>query len=365
MKSIVLVPYCPWPVDTGAKREMWKHLEILKELGECLIVSAATKPVGCGWTQEARAEIERLGYKVTLREESCKISAIQLMGIWYAAICTASGLEKAFGHSNSYHRYAFPAEWWRKCTKGADLAVINYSYWSWLPCECPRAVVLHDLLSDLMWEGSEREIEDLQTADLVVAISKDEEKKLNEFGVRKTLWSPPAIGQTDLPLSNSIGCVGSANRFNIEGLSWLQNALKGVKVKVYGDVSGHVSSSCFEKMGRYSDKLLPYRDCGIILLPTAGGTGVQIKAIESLACGRAIVARKGAMRGIPPGDGAWIEVNEPDEMIDAAVHLAKDNDARIRQAQAARDYYRRFLDSEVIRNRLRNVYLALVGNRLQ
>ena len=363
MKSVVLVPYCPLPADTGGKREMWKSLEILKALGECCIVSAAAKPVGCGWTSEARVEIEKLGYSITLREESCRMSAVQFLSIGYAAICKALGLEKAFGHSNPYHRNAFPVEWWRKCTEGADLAVINYSYYVWLPCECPKVVVLHDLLSDSMWEGLRKEIEDLQTADLVVVISKDEEKKLHDWEIKKTLWSPPAIAQAELPLGDSIGCVGSGNRFNVEGLKWVQDSLKGVKVKVYGDLAERVSHPDFEKMGRYTDKFQPYRDCGIIILPTAGGTGVQIKAIESLACGRAIVARKGAMRGIPPGDGAWIEVDSAEEMVDIAKRLQKDVDERARQAAMARAYYDKHLDSEMIVNQLSAVYRAVAEKR--
>src|SRR3989339_1435331 len=354
MKSVVLVPYCPLPADTGGKREMWKHLEILKELGECRIVSAATKPVGTGWTPEFRAEIERLGYTVILREESCAMSVSHVLGIGYAAICKALGLNRAFGHSNPYHRYAFPAEWWKKCAEGADLAVINYSYWSWLPCTCPKVVVLLDLWSDYMWEGPAREIEELSNADIVVTISKEEERKLNGRGVHKTFWSPPVVKQVDLPLNDSVGCLGSENRFNIEGLRWLETASRHLKIKIYGSVSKHVVGVNFEKMGQYGDTLQPYKDCGIILLPTSEGMGVQIKTIESLAYGRAIVARKGAMRGLPEGQGAWVEVETPNEMIDAAIHLVEDNDARACQARAARNYYHAHLDADLLRAELRD-----------
>lgn len=359
MKSVVLVPYCPLPADTGGKREMWKHLEVLRSLGECRIVSAGRKPVGAGWTTESRSEIEKLGYSVTLREESCKMSVIQILGVGYAAVCKALGLEKAFGHSNPYHSYAFPAEWWRRCTEGADLAVINYSYWSWLPCACPKAVALLDLWSDYMWEGPEKEIQDLSIADLVVVISKEEEKKLNAWGIHRTLWSPPAVKHVDLPLTNLVGCLGSANKFNIEGLRWLESASSNLKIKTYGSVSNHVLGENFERIGRYDDVIRPYRDCGIILLPTSGGMGVQIKAIESLAYGRAIVARKGAMRGLPEEAGGWMEVETPGEMIDAAIHLVKNNDVRARQAQAARDYYRAHLDADRLRAELRDKLLVM------
>jgi len=52
--------------------------------------------------------------------------------------------KRTFGHSNRYYRYAFPEAWWLSKTRGTDLAVVNYSYWSWLPCRCPKVVVLLD-----------------------------------------------------------------------------------------------------------------------------------------------------------------------------------------------------------------------------
>ena len=61
MQAVVLTPYCPLPADTGCKVEMWKHLELLQTMGSCTIASAATRPVGMGWTSEARQQIEERG----------------------------------------------------------------------------------------------------------------------------------------------------------------------------------------------------------------------------------------------------------------------------------------------------------------
>jgi len=363
MKSAVLLPYCPWPSDTGGKVEMLKQLGILKTLGDCSILSASTKPVGRGWSDEKRSIAERDGYSVFLREDECGRNTAQLAGIGYAAVCKALGLEKAFGHSNSYHHYAFPVQWWKRRTEGSDVAVINYSYWAWLPCSCPKVVVLLDMWSDYMWEGPTKEVEDLETADLVIVISKEEEKKLNDRGVKKTLWSPPAVKYMDLPLTSSIGCVGSANKFNIEGLRWLENACPDVSVRIYGSLSEHVKCQNFIRAGRYADTMDPYRECGIIILPKGHGMGVQIKAIEALASGRAIVARKGSMCGLPEGGGAWIEVERHEEMVEAALYMKTDSAARHRQAEAAKEYYRKYLDYDGIINMARNAYLGLAGIR--
>lgn len=347
---------------------MWKHLEVLRELGSCEILSAATKPVGAGWSSDQRRDIEGRGFAVRLREEECRRSPIQWGGIGYAAICKALGLEQAFGHSNPYHRHAFSPDWWARRTAGADLAVVCYSYWAWLPCACPKVVVLLDLWSDVMrwWNG--RELEDLRTAQLVVVISQDEERRLQARGIERTLWSPPLVEPADLPDSGRVGLVGSLSLSNLEGLRWLEQSAASLAedIHVYGGLASGVRQPFFVAVGRYEDRNTPYRDCGVILMPTSEGMGVQIKAVEALACGRAIVARRGAMRGLPPSDQGWIEVSTPQEMIEAAGRLSRDAGARSRLSTAAHEYYRRHLDPQKIRAALREGYnrVARAGVRL-
>jgi hypothetical protein len=360
LNSVVLSPYCPLPVDSGAKVETWKNLEILRSLGDCTMLSAATRPVGMGWNPSVRKEIEERGYHVELREEANPSrNWRQLAGIAYATFCKGLRLERAFGHSNPYHRYAFPESWWRSRTRGADVAVVNYSYWSWLPCTCPKVVFLHDLLSDFMWEGFDREIKDLKTADLIIVISKNEEERLNHLGITRTLWSPPAVPASEFPDSTEIGLLGSKNRFNREGLEWLEQAFlsSSDNIRVYGSLSEYVNHPSFIPCGRYEKQTTPYEECGIILMTTAQGMGVQIKTIEALASGRAIVARMGAMRGLPPSQTAWIGVQSSDEMMAKARELQNNPDMRCRQYQNARDYYNRFLNSNMILEELRKAYL--------
>ncbi len=362
MKSVALVPYCPLPADSGGKTEMWKHLEVLKAMGECTILSAAGKPVGAGWTPEAQQEIEAMGFGIELREKTAGRTLKQLGGIAYAAVCKGLGLEKAFGHTNPYHRHAFPESWWRARTEGADLAVIIYSYWAWLPCRCPKVVALFDLWSDYMWEGSARETEDLRTADLVVVISKNEEEKLKQRGIRNVLWSPPSVPPEETPDRSAVGLVGSGNPFNVEGLRWLEAAANRshLPVRVYGALARQAHGDGFEKIGAYMDDYQPYRECGIVLMTTARGMGVQIKGIQALACGRAIVARRGAMRGLPAADGAWVEVDTPEDMIRAAEELRGDPAARRVAKEAAAAYYEKHLHHERVRDALRGAYEALL-----
>jgi hypothetical protein len=72
MKSVVLLPYYPWPANTGAKVEMWKHLDLLRSMGDCKIVSAEGRPVGAGWTKDALLYMQDKGFEVRLRENSSR-----------------------------------------------------------------------------------------------------------------------------------------------------------------------------------------------------------------------------------------------------------------------------------------------------
>lgn len=365
VRSVVLLPYCPLPIDTGAKSEMWKYLQVLRELGPCRIASASKRPVGAGWNKKRRKSLEELGFEICLREETVSSHRTfgQSMGILYGALCKGLHLERAFLHANPYHRYAFPPEWWRAVSKGADLAVINYSYWAQLPCDCPKVLVLHDLLSSYMWWGTRIETRDIKSCSHVFAISLNEVDELKKRGVSSVSWSPPAVQRSDIPLIPSCAVLGSANRFNIEGLRWLESGgdiLNGEEIRIYGALSNSVSHKGLVRVGSYEDSKQPFRENGIILLTTIQGMGVQIKIIEALAAGRAIIVRRGAMRGLPLNEQSWIEVNSPKEAVECVHRLRTDPKELQRWANRAHAYYLRYLDADRIKEDIRNIYLRLI-----
>jgi hypothetical protein len=342
---------------------MWKHLTVLRELGPCRVASAGQRPVGAGWTHENRGEMKRRGFDVVLREDALRSwTPAQWFGMAYGTLAKGLRIEHAFGHANPYHRCAFPADWWRALTGGADLAVINYSYWSWLPCECPKTLVLHDLLSDFMWGGSRAETRDIATCAHVFVLSQSECTRLTSRGVSRVSWCPPAIQPSRLPLHPHCAMVGSANGFNVEGLRWLESSgdlLRDSDIRVYGGLADAVRHPGLVKAGRYTDSEEPYRDNGIVLFATVQGMGVQIKTIEAFAAGRAIIARRGSVRGLPPSDASWIEVDTPAEAIEWVRRLTTDEDERLRWATRAHTYYDRHLDADKIREQMRQTYLGL------
>jgi len=364
MKSVVLIPYCPWPADTGGKAEIWKHLQILHELGPCRIVSAGKKPVGGGWTREHREQLEKMGFEVVLREDtSQRWTWRQAWGMAYGAVCKGLGLERAFPHSNPYHRYAFPEPWWRRVSEGADIAVINYSYWAWLPFEGPKVLVLLDVWSDYMWGGERTETRDIASCAHTFVISVDEAERLKSRGVQSVSWCPPAISRSDFPLPSGCALLGSASRFNIEGLRWIESvgdAVREADIRVYGGLAAAIRNPALKAVGRYKENDQPFQENGIVLFPTVQGMGVQIKTIEALASGRAIVARRGAIRGLPKQGQVWIEVDTPVEAIEWIRRLQDSEETRREWAAKAKAFYECYLDADRVRNDIHKQYQSLL-----
>ncbi len=367
MKSICLVPYCPWPADTGTKVEMMKHLHLLNSLGTCTIASARGKPVGFGWTSEAESELRSQGFDLVFREDAVAFRLVWLIGFAYAQMCTVLRLDRAFGHSNPYHRFAFDQSWWSRITRGMDLAVCQYGFWGRLRSDCPQAIVIHELLSSYHYEGHAREVREWRDADLLCVVGHDERGMLEERGLKHVLWSPPAIAPADLPLTLDVGLIGTKAPQNMEGLRWLEqaDAPDGLTIKVFGNIASEVTSPMFDPVGRYGANSEPYEACGIHLMTRDDRPGLQIKVVEALAFGRAIVARRGSMRGLPEGEAAWVEVETPEAMLREALALQQDSGRREALARRARQYYALHLSETGILDALKNGYLqaARAGDR--
>jgi hypothetical protein len=365
MNVVMWMPYCPLPADHGGKNVMLDCARLLKELGEVRLLSAATRPVGAGWTPERVTQLEDEGFEIVLRETDLpRRSARMWCGLAWGALCQGLKLKKAFGHANPYHRWSVPLSWWKTHTADADLVVVAYSFWAHLPTPCPKVLLLLDLWSDTTWTHVRRETRDIASCDCVLVISTEEEATLNARGIPQTLWHPPHVPLSNFPVDSAVGLVGSNSAYNREGLSWLAATSDdaSVRVRVYGSLAAQAKAKLFEVVGRYETDAQPYAECGIMLMTTTLGMGVQVKTIEALAAGRAIIARRGAMRGIPEGEGAWIEVDTPEAMLAEAARLLKDTEAREAQGQRAHAYYRQHLDSVRLRASLKAHLQSLVSH---
>ena len=367
LRSVCLVPYCPWPANTGTKVEMMKHLNVLRKLGPCRILSCKKKPVGFGWTSEAVKSLEEMGFEFAFRETDYFFDLRWIYSCGYAWLCTFLKMEDRFGSSNPYHRYAFRQSWIRRKTADADLVVMQYSYWARLLGDIPSVIVQHELLSNFHRGGSKKETQDLQQADCILVVGDDEVATLKERGLQNVIWSPPAIEGEALPVNAEVGLVGTVAPQNLEGLHWLESAQAEVapKINVFGNLASKCTQPYLNPVGRYGKGSEPYEACGIHLMTRPDRPGLQIKVVEALSFGRAIIARKGSMRGLPHSENAWVEVETPDEMLSEALRLSTDEEARLVLANAARRYYLDHLDSHQILSRLEQTYLQIADKSLE
>jgi glycosyltransferase involved in cell wall biosynthesis len=80
-----------------------------------------------------------------------------------------------------------------------------------------------------------------------------------------------------------------------------------------------------------------YRAAAVVAVPLPLSAGTNIKLLEAMACGRAIVSTPAGCRGLDLTNGVDLVVTEPDSCFAAAlVSLLRDEDLRTRLAVAAR-----------------------------
>ena len=133
--------------------------------------------------------------------------------------------------------------------------------------------------------------------------------KLNRDNTVKALALPPVVNrQLEKPIEKKfdIGIIGSWTwKFNEDGLRWF---FESVYPELPGNLSIHVAGkgadwlknkySNVQYEGFVPDAQLFMAQARVIALPTLGGSGIQIKALDALASGSAIVATPTSMRGI-------------------------------------------------------------------
>ncbi len=133
--------------------------------------------------------------------------------------------------------------------------------------------------------------------------------KLSERGIVKTLGLSPAIHQQvnrTIEKKFDIGLIGSWTwKFNEDGLRWF---FESVYPELPSHLTIHVAGKGAEWLhNKYSnvqyegfvpDAQVFMAQARVVALPTLAGGGIQVKALDALASGSAIVATPTCMRGI-------------------------------------------------------------------
>lgn len=232
------------------------------------------------------------------------------------------------------------------------------------------AVITHDVWHQHIYFTSgesgaltvEDEAEQLAKADLVVAISENDQAAFKQMLPKQLV----CVARPTIKLVNklpaevskpySIVYVASNYAANIEGLEWLSKEVcpllpdddPMLNIHVTGTICSAVADRPLHPRiklegGFYSTSTV-YEHSNIVIAPILRGTGVKIKVVEALAYGRPLVVTPKAIEGIEylQDYGVFCET-QPEAFAHCLVKLA--NDAALRQKcaeanlQAARKYH--------------------------
>ncbi|NVJ97140.1 MAG: glycosyltransferase [Alphaproteobacteria bacterium] len=213
------------------------------------------------------------------------------------------------------------------------LCVANYVWLSaWLeqvPAHIPRYIDTHDVFGNrhkaLKRDGikpswfyttPKEEAKALARASTVLAIQDEEAetfRKLTKTPVRTLGFfdSPRFLPTRPVPEADRklrVGYIASDNPINTNALSGLCTQLAkqpAIRENCELILAGPICSTepaqneMFTRLGYVPSISGFYGDMDLILNPNIGGTGLKIKSVEALSFGRALVATKDAMTGIP------------------------------------------------------------------
>jgi polysaccharide biosynthesis protein PslH len=175
------------------------------------------------------------------------------------------------------------------------------------------------------------ELSVLKEFDLLLPISKTEEKYFQQNRINSSYYLPFGIGGIQIQHaeieSNTIYHIGSMDWApNLEGVEWflkevwkdLQKELPMVKLYLAGKkMPKHISSQSNQQtivLGEVDDVNEFSATKEIMIVPLQSGAGIRVKIIEAMALGKPIIATSVAVEGIGATDGKHIAmVNTPEE----------------------------------------------------
>lgn len=189
----------------------------------------------------------------------------------------------------------------------------------------------------------------LNQYDLLIPITQRDNDKLNTMGnIRPSLPLPAGIdlsGQPPLPPSDIpdlfyIGALDWAP--NTEGLLWFLNHCwltiqkQHPELKLY--IAGRNAPQWFIKriqpfnviyLGEIPDSKAYMNDHSVMIVPLLSGSGMRVKIIEAMGCGKAIVSTSIGCEGIDAVDGVHLlKADTPENFIEAIDKLVVQSDLR-------------------------------------
>jgi hypothetical protein len=128
---------------------------------------------------------------------------------------------------------------------------------------------------------------------------------------------------------HDVGLIGTWSwQSNLIGLNWFVDAVvpllpKTLNIAVAGSVpsGAYLQNSSISFLGRVENASAFLQSARVVALISRGGTGVQLKTIESFQAGHACVATDSSLRGIDHLPDNCLQANEPEKFAASIVDL--------------------------------------------
>lgn len=216
----------------------------------------------------------------------------------------------------------------------------------------------------------EEEVQELERADLLLAIQKEEADVLKSLcPAKRVVVAEHALktrsGLASPPPSQMILFVGNLYDPNVSGIknfiehAWptVQKTFPESELIVCGRVCEAFESSIrgVRFLGVVPELKRYYADAAVVINPVPYGSGLNIKSVEALSFGKCVVGTPSAFRGIRnDAESAFEVVPSGADMADPIIRLLREPKRRADVERKTREFANRYLTPE-------KVYSDLVG----
>jgi glycosyltransferase involved in cell wall biosynthesis len=244
--------------------------------------------------------------------------------------------------------------------------VFHSAFFEAFPSACRKILDAHDTFSGrhgkiesagtgrFWFSCSEKEERlGLQRADTVLAIQDEEADGFRTLLSGKSdvrvvghFVEPQKVGE-NLGAEQSIGYVGAYNPLNLQGLQWFIREVWPDVLRDFPAARLVVAGSICDKLkpgpglkllGKVRDAAQAHADFLLSINPMPSGTGLKIKTVEAMACGRPVVATPAACAGLRSylGQGL-VEAKDAESFAGALVTWLRHPEEARRQGQLGRE----------------------------
>lgn len=259
---------------------------------------------------------------------------------------------------------------------------VSYVYWAAL-ADCAgddvvKVIDLHDFITLNTYTNSgagvfrlgrmfEDEVRAISKFEYALSISEEETVTLSPFCLKTAFVNVPVSFPRRFHSEAhefDLLYVGSDNPFNRKGIEWFMKGVypllpPSVRIAVVGKICEYVKKrdniAMFPSTGDLGGI---YERSRIALCPLFGGTGLKIKVVEALSCGKPVVTTSWGLKGIlQKHDNGCLLADGERDFADAVLLLINNDSAYGRLKRQAESFFMNNYSTEVVYKNLDAVFL--------